>query len=111
MKKTKALRIQFQSWDNFKEKMTKDFKEQKSSKIKNDNIVFSSVNEYQKFMIEQKLSILAAIANKSPTSIYQLAKLLDRDFANVQRDCVALANHGFMKFDDSEDSRNSKISL
>lgn len=109
MKKTKILKIQFQSWDSFKEKMTKAFKDKKVSKTKSDTIIFSSVNEYQKFMTEQKLSILAVIANKSPSSIYQLAKILDRDFGNVQRDCVTLASHGFLKLEESDDPRNSKI--
>ena len=59
-------------------------------------------------MTEQKLAILAVIANKKPTSIYQLAQLVDRDFANVQRDCVALAGHGFIELEDAGDAKKSK---
>lgn len=59
-------------------------------------------------MSEQKLAILAVIASKKPTSIYQLAQLVDRDFANVQRDSVGLAAHGFMKFEETGDAHNSK---
>ena len=35
-------------------------------------------------MTEQKYVILAAIHNLKPNSLYQLAKLVDRDFANVK---------------------------
>ncbi len=107
--KDKALTVKFQDWDDFKEKVTKAFKEQKRSITPKDVVVFSSVTEYQKFMTEQKLAILAVVANRRPRSIYQLAQLVDRDFANVQRDCVGLAAHGFMKLADTDDAKKSKI--
>ena len=61
--------------------------------------------------LQAKLAILAAIINKKPSSIYRLAQVVDRDFANVQRDCVALAVHGFMKFEDAGDAKKSKTPL
>jgi predicted transcriptional regulator len=107
--KDKALTVKFQNWGEFKQKVTKAFKEQKRSITPKDVVVFSSVTEYHKFMTEQKLAILAIVANKKPQSIYQLAQLVDRDFANVQRDCVGLAAHGFMKLEDADDAKKSKI--
>ncbi len=106
--KDKALTVKFQNWGEFKENVAKAFKEQKRSISPKDVVVFSSVTEYQKFMTEQKLAILAVVANKRPQSIYQLAQLVDRDFANVQRDCVGLAAHGFMKLEDAGDAKGSK---
>ncbi len=106
--KDKALTVKFQNWGEFKEKVVKAFKEQKRSISPKDVVVFNSVTEYQKFMTEQKLAILAVVANKRPQSIYQLAQLVDRDFANVQRDCVGLAAHGFMKLEDARDAKGSK---
>ena len=108
MKQSKVLTVKFQNWDDFKEKVTKAFKERKRSITPKGTVVFSSVTEYQKFMTEQKLAILAVTANKNPQSIYQLAQLVDRDFANVQRDCVGLAAHGFMKFEEMGDAKKSK---
>jgi predicted transcriptional regulator len=107
--KQKTLTIKFQNWDEFKKKVTKAFKDQKQSIAPMDIIVFSSVTEYQKFMTEQKLAILAVVANKKPKSIYQLAQWVDRDFANVQRDCVALDSHGFLRLEDAGDAKKSKI--
>lgn len=108
MKQSKVLTIKFQSWDDFKEKVTKAFKEQKRSITPKGTVVFSSVTEYQKFMTEQKLAILAVTANKNPQSIYQLAQLVDRDFANVQRDCVGLVAHGFLKLEEVGNAKKSK---
>ena len=69
--KDKALTVKFQNWGELKEKIPKVFKEQKRSTTPKDVVVFSSVTEYQKFMTEQKLAILAVVANKRPQSIYQ----------------------------------------
>ncbi len=107
--KDKVLTVKFQNRGEFKEKVTKAFKEQKRNITPKDLVVFSSVTEYQKFMTEQKLAILAVVANKRPQSIYKLAQLVDRDFANVQRDCVGLAAHGFMKMEGADDAKGSKI--
>jgi predicted transcriptional regulator len=60
-------------------------------------------------MTEQKLAILATIISQRPTSIYQLAQLVERDFANVQRDCTALEAAGFIRLKDSKDAKGSKI--
>lgn len=109
MKQTKILSVKFQGWDEFKEKVTKAFREQKRSITPKGTVVFSSVTEYQKFMTEQKLAILAVVVSKKPQSIYQLAQLVERDFANVQRDCVGLAAHGFMEMKDAGDAKKSKI--
>jgi len=108
MKQSKTLKIKFETWGDFKAKVTKAFKEQRQSITPQGTVVFSSVAEYQKFMTEQKLVILIVVANKKPTSIYQLAQMVDRDFANVQRDCVALTEHGFMKFSEAGDAKKSK---
>ncbi len=109
MKKNKVLTVKFQSWEDFKGKVTKAFKEQKKSVTPSATVVFSSVTEFQKFMTEQKLVILIFIANRKPPSIYQLAQWVDRDLANVQRDCVALAAHGFIKITETGNNKKSKI--
>jgi predicted transcriptional regulator len=59
-------------------------------------------------MTEQKVAILAVIINNKPPSIYKLAQLVERDFANVQRDCVALENMGFIVLEETKDSKKSK---
>ena len=108
MKMSKTLMIQFESWGNFKRRTRSALKAHKPSIGRKELLVFASVADYQKFMTEQKLAILAAIINKKPTSIYQLAQLVERDFANVQRDCVALEGMGFIKLAETKDSKRSR---
>ena len=110
MNKAKTLVVQFEDWGHFKNRVTKALKNKTPSIAKKNTLVFGSVTEYQAFMTGQKLAILAVIVNKHPTSIYQLAQVVDRDFANVQRDCVALAAHGFIELEESGTPRNPRRS-
>lgn len=108
MSKNKSLYIRFEKWDDFKARTQAALKDRKPSIGKSDTILFNSVVDYQKFMSEQKIAILAAIISQKPSSIYQLAQVLDRDFGNVQRDCTALEAMGFIILEESGDSKGSK---
>ena len=89
-----------------REKMVKSRKRTIEPK---DTLVFATVAAYQKFMTEQKYVILATIRNLKPRSLYQLAKLVDRDFANLKRDCECLEVMGFIKLVESGDAKGSII--
>ena len=111
--KSKALKIRFEPWEGFKERTRKELREivarKKRSVQPDDVLLFASVAVYQKLMSEQKYMILAAINNLKPTSVYHLAKLVDRDFANVKKDCDTLVGAGFIELEDVGDKRNTKI--
>jgi predicted transcriptional regulator len=109
MSKNRSLFIRFEKWDDFKVRTQKTLKSREPSIGKTDTILFNSVVDYQKFMTEQKIAILAAIISQRPSSIYQLAQVLDRDFGNVQRDCTALAAMGFISLEESGDPKGSKV--
>ncbi len=108
MKAGKTLFIQFEDWGLFKSRVTRALRDKNPSVAKRNTLIFESVSDYQKFMTEHKLAILATVANRKPASIYQLAKLVDRDFAAVHRDCVALVAQGFMRLHESGDSKKTK---
>ncbi len=108
MSAAKTLVIRFEDWDHFKDRVKSALKKGKPGIATQNTLVFSSVSEYQKFMTEQKVAILAAIIGKKPSSIYQLAQLVERDFANVQRDCTALEAMGFIRLEESGDKKKSK---
>ncbi len=109
--KAKTLKIKFESWDSFKERaklaVHEAVKHGKKTVEPKDTLVFATVAAYQKFMTEQKYVILAAIRNLKPTSLYQLAKLVDRDLANLKRDCESLEAIGFIQLVESGDAKGS----
>jgi predicted transcriptional regulator len=111
--KSKTQHIVFESWDDFKSRTKKELLEViegRATHIQPQNVlVFDSIASYQRLISEQKYLILAAICNLKPTSIYQLAKLVERDFANVKKDCESLELSGFILLVISGDSRGSRI--
>ncbi len=60
-------------------------------------------------MTIQKIEILTTIATQKPSSIYELAKLVDRDFAAVLRDCTSLKGTGFIKLQATKGTKRTKI--
>src|SRR3989344_3739768 len=108
MRQAKTLVVKFEGWEDFKGRVKSALRKGRASLARKDTLVFNSVADYQKFMTEQKLAILAAILSKKPSSIYRLAQLVERDFANVQRDCTALEAMGFIRLDASGDTKGSK---
>ncbi len=113
--KHKTLKIKFESWPDFKDRSKKELKEAINTRKKNiqphDVLIFESVASYQKLMSEQKYMILAAIKNLKPNSLYQLAKQVERDFANVKKDCDALEASGFIILQDTGDNRGTKTPM
>jgi predicted transcriptional regulator len=108
-----VLKIKFEPWEDFKNRARESVKNAIKNKTRSldqkDTLIFSSVTAYQKFMTEQKYAILAAIRVLKPTSIYQLAKMVGRDFANVKRDCAALAAMKFITLIKVNDERGTLV--
>lgn len=112
MTKIKALKVKFESWDDFFAKAEialHDAVVHGKKTIQDKDVrLWSSVEAYQKFMNGQKHAILAAIYKYQPQSVYQLAKILNRAQQNVARDCDVLEGHKFIKFVESKDGRKTK---
>jgi len=108
MKKPKALYIAFEKWTGFRTRVKFALKKERPSIASADTLLFNSIADYQTFMTGQKLAIIATIVRHKPSSICHLAQLVERDFANVQRDCVALNSMGFIKLMDAKGVKNPK---
>jgi predicted transcriptional regulator len=67
-------------------------------KIKAEDIVgFTSLEAARNFLTRERLALLRAIRSHHPGSIYELAKIVDRDLKNVQEDIRILERHGLVK--------------
>lgn len=109
MKKTKTLEIKFQSFNDMAATVSKALSKRKKLIQKKNEIIFDSIQNYRKFMTMHKIEILSAILQKQPSSIYELASFVDRNFAAVFKDCTALEAMGFIELKEKGDSKNSKI--
>lgn len=62
-----------------------------------ETICFDSVEEMQKFLSPERIRLLRTVHEKNPKSIYELAKMLDRDRKNVTDDVKMLEAVGLIE--------------
>ena len=59
-------------------------------------IYFASLKEMRRVLTERRLEILKTIRDRKPSSVYELAKMLDRDLKNVLQDLAYLEELGIV---------------
>lgn len=69
----------------------------KGKKTKSKTAVyFSNLKEMRRALTEKRLELLKAIKDKEPSSVYDLAKMLNRDLKNVLQDITYLQELGII---------------
>ena len=103
--KLKFAKIIVRSIDDTKKEWKKALKGKKKSIQKDDEIIFTSLDTVAKIFSKTRMQILKAILNEGPKSIYELAKVVGRDFKNVHTDVKLLADIGLIELKETGDSR------
>ena len=58
---------------------------------------FTSIDAARNFLTPSRLALLSAVRSKRPGSIYELAKMVERDLKNVQDDLRLLEQYGLVE--------------
>jgi predicted transcriptional regulator len=69
---------------------------------KEEGIYFESVDAMRSVLTNKRLLILKTIKEKEPGSVYELAKLLNRDLKNISQDIKLLAEVGLVTLEKVE---------
>jgi predicted transcriptional regulator len=64
-------------------------------------IYFASLKEMRRVLTERRLDMLKTIKDRRPSSVYHLAKMLDRDLKNVIQDLSYLQELGIVAVSDT----------
>lgn len=62
-----------------------------------EEVGFTSLEAARNFLTRERLALLRAIRTRHPESLYELAKMVGRDFKNVQEDIRMLERHGLVR--------------
>lgn len=100
--KRKILEVHFRSLDDMKKDMDKAIRTRIPQIQPRHHLYWDSLESFRNFLTTHKLELLSAIANWKPKSLYELAKMVNRDVASIQRECKILENTGFIKFSPSK---------
>ncbi len=107
MSKRKDIYVEFRDLGDLEKDLLAVYKTKKPKVQPMDVVYFDTLSSFRGFMTLQKLEILATIATVEPKSIYELAQLLDRGLAAVQKDCQVLEASRFIKFEKQKGGRGS----
>jgi len=70
---------------------------------------FSALGDLRLLLSNEKAKILNIIKDKKPGSIYQLAKILGRDFKAVSQDIKLLEKFGFIELKEEKKGKRRKL--
>jgi predicted transcriptional regulator len=95
--KVKNIEIIAMSDKEYGKHLNELYKKVKNRKVKSEErIVLTSISDLNKILTPARLRLIRTIKKKNPRSISVLAKLLERDRANVYRDLKYLEGLGLI---------------
>lgn len=109
--KLKILNVVISSRKKFMADLRKSVSSGEILEEENNSISFDSFETFKRLVTANKLEILMAIARLRPESINQLAKLLNREYPHVLKDCHSLQVLGFIKFEEVEGARKQFVPM
>lgn len=70
---------------------------------------FDSLSALRKLLSNEKAKILYTIKSKNPSSIYNLAKILGRDFKSISDDVKLLERFGFIEMISEKTGKRERL--
>lgn len=105
MKLKKAV-IKIRSIEDVKARWKKALKGEIKYIQKKNEIVFLSFESAAKVFSKNRMQILQTIAQYKPDTIYELAKILNKDFKTVYTDVKYLSEMELIELQETDSSRN-----
>ena len=68
-------------------------------------IYFQNLKEMRKVLTEKRLELLKAVKDKKPASVYELARIVNRDIKNVLQDLSYLQELGLVEIVKTKDKK------
>ena len=103
--KMKHAKIIIRSVDSIKKDWKSALKGKKKGVQKSEEVIFTGVETVAKVFSKTRMELLRAIILEKPNSIYELAKIVDRDFKNVHSDVKLLSEIGLIDLQESKNAR------
>ena len=83
---------------------------ERGAKVKKESgIYFENLAAFRRVITEKRLEMLHVIKERHPSSVYELAKMLDRDIKNVNMDLEYLKEVGLVEIRRSKEKRERVI--
>jgi predicted transcriptional regulator len=83
--------------EHFAETLDAVRKGRRTGRQAREEVGFTSIEAARNFLTRERLTLLRTIRTRHPSSLYELAKMVNRDFKNVQEDIALLERHGLVR--------------
>src|SRR5205814_5039754 len=110
-KMAKTLTIQIKSTKDALEGFRESFKAVEAGRrvTRHKGVYFTSIEAARNLLTPNRLRLLRAVRRDRPGSIYELAKIVDRDLKNVQDDLRLLETYGLIRMADATRSGKRRV--
>jgi len=98
-----TLTIRIKSADTALEEFRRTFKSVEDGRAvrKREGVYFTSIEAARNLLTPTRLALLRSVRSGRPGSIYELAKMVNRDLKNVQDDLRILERYGLIRMSDA----------
>lgn len=103
------IKSTIQTLEEAKETMGKIIKGEKTKKV--EGLYFEDLESMRKVLTPKRLELLHKIKESNPSSLYELAKQLNRDLKNVIQDLAYLEKLGLVKLKKTLEGRGKTVPL
>lgn len=109
--RVKDIRISIKSKEDLYHEIKEVWKrlEKGASVHRHEGISFENIEAMRKILSEERLRILKTIKKENPKSIYELAKLLNRDIKNTFDDVQFLQKVGLIELKKTKEGREKSV--
>ena len=112
--KAKNILIEIKSDKEVFEDLKKTVREIKTGKNpgKKDALIFSGLRQMRSVLTPERLKLLHIIKESRPSNVYQLAKLVGKDYSSIYKNVQALQELGLIELQENKPRVNyGKISV
>jgi predicted transcriptional regulator len=105
--KVKKIRVEIKTLDNaFREAAESYEKISQGKRVKKKTgLYFSNIKDLRKVLTDKRLELLKTIKDRKPSSVYELARMVDRDLKNVLQDVGYLHDIGMVDITETADKK------
>lgn len=109
--RVKRVKIGIKSFENFLEDAKDTMKKlERGEKVKKSRgIYFENLAAFRRALTEKRLEILHVIKKEHPISVYELARILNRDTKNVTQDLKYLKDIGLVEIKRTREKKERTI--
>jgi predicted transcriptional regulator len=105
--KVKKIHIEIKTLDGALKEAAESFEKiSQGQRVKGKTaLYFSNIRDLRKVLTEKRLELLKTVKDRKPSSIYELARMVDRDLKNVLQDVGYLQEIGMIDIAETKDKK------